>query len=226
MRYLKNKYTINEDEQTMLSQKGVAIIGCGGLGQYIASQLCRVGIGWLTIVDHDVFEESNLNRQLFSNVENIGKPKAIEAENQLKLINPDVKIKVFQERFTSDFPRANLESHELVIDALDSAIDRLTLQQVCKEINLPLISAAIAGWYGQITLIRPGDDTLNLIYKENGGTGMEKILGNPAFTPALTASLQVTEAVKYLLKKPTLKSREVLYIDLFDMLFTKKTLTF
>ena len=220
-RYLKNQNTISEPEQKLLLQKKIAIIGCGGLGQHIAAHLCRIGIGYITIVDHDVFEETNLNRQLFCITENLGKSKVLETQKQLNLINPEVKIVAYKERFTQFCPRFAQDTPDFFIDALDSIPDRLTLQKVCKDLNKPLISAAIAGWYGQLTLIMPGDDTLNHIYKENNTKGMETLLGNPAFTPAILASLQVTEAVKFLLGKPTLKNKEILYIDLLNMEFKK-----
>ena len=72
-RYVKNTQTITEAEQLLLLSKKIAVVGCGGLGQYIASLFCRIGIGTLSIIDYDVFDETNLNRQLFCNTENIGK---------------------------------------------------------------------------------------------------------------------------------------------------------
>ena len=220
-RYKKNQKTISETEQDILLQKKVAIIGCGGLGQHSAAQLCRIGVGQLTIIDPDTFDTTNLNRQLFSNTENIGIPKVLETQKLLQIINPDVKIVIYQERFNTICSRFDQDTPDLFIEGLDSKADRITLQQVCKDLNKPLISAAIAGWYGLLTLIKPGDDTLNHIYKENNSVGMEAILGNPSFTPALVASLQVAEAIKYLLGKPTLQSGEILYIDLLNMEFKK-----
>jgi len=220
-RYTKNFKTISESEQSLLSQKKATIIGCGGLGQYIASQLCRIGIGALNIIDHDVFDETNLNRQLYCHTENIGKSKVLETEKQLKLINPEVSITTFQERFCVENSHAALNDCDIAIDALDSIKDRLILQSACKEHDIPLVSAAIGGWYGQLLIILPGEDTLSKIYTNPEQKGIETELGNPAFTPALVASLQVCEAIKLLLNKSSFRKGEVLYIDLLNHVFEK-----
>ena len=68
-RYLKNENMLNRDENISLRQKKVAVVGCGGLGGYIIEQLSRIGVGHITIIDGDVFDETNLNRQLFSTTE-------------------------------------------------------------------------------------------------------------------------------------------------------------
>ena len=218
-RYLKNYKTISEEEQTILFRKKISIVGCGGLGQYIASQLCRIGIGALNIIDDDIFDETNLNRQQYCHTQNIGKAKIFETEKQLKLINPDTKITAYKIRFTSENAYDLLANSDLVIDALDSVKDRLILQEACNRLNLPIISGAIGGWYGQLTLVMPGDNTLSQIYTDSEQKGVETELGNPAFTPALMASLQVSESVKFLLNKTTLSNKKILYIDLLNLDF-------
>ena len=215
-RYLKNKQTITDAEQDVLLNKSIAIVGCGGLGQYIASMLCRIGVGSLSIIDFDVFDETNLNRQLFCNVENIGKSKVVETEKQLRLINPEVSIKAVQSRFSEENAHDFLSGNDVVLDALDSIKDRLILQDACKELSLPLVSAAIGGWFGQLVVINPGDDTLNKIYPNAEQKGIEKLLGNPAFTPCMMASMQVCETVKLILGKSRLKSGEIRYVDLLN----------
>jgi len=220
-RFIKNYKTISEREQDILWQKRVVIVGCGGIGGYVASQLCRVGVGCITLIDRDAFEETNLNRQLYCHTHNIGKPKVYEAERQLRLINPKAHIQSIQIALAEDTANMLLKKNDLVIDGLDSMHYRLILQKACKELEIPLVSAAIGGWFGQLMIIRPGDDTLKRIYVDLNEKGVETELGNPAFTPAVLASLQATEAVKFLLGKPTLQSNQVLYVDLLNMEFFK-----
>ena len=143
----------------------------------------------------------------------------METEKQLRLINPDVSIKSHQERFSKEIAHSFLNDSDIVLDALDSIKDRLILQKACKELNLPLVSAAIGGWYGQLTVIKSGDDTLDKIYPDPEKKGVETLLGNPAFTPCLVASLQVCETVKFLLGKSNLKKGEILYVDLLNNIF-------
>ena len=219
-RYLRNKETISTTEQDILKNKSIVIIGCGGLGQYVASELCRVGIGSLTIIDDGDFDETNLNRQLYCTTKNIFKKKVEETAQHLRDINPEVKIKTIYDRFTERNAKEYINNHDLVVDALDTINDRLVLEKACKECNITLVSAAIAGWYGQLAVIRPGDDTLRKIYSDKNEVTLEKKLGNPAFTPALLASLQTSEIVKYLLGKSVLASQKVLYVDLLNLVFT------
>jgi molybdopterin/thiamine biosynthesis adenylyltransferase len=218
-RYLKNFQTLSQTEQDLLLTKKISIVGCGGLGQYIAMLFCRVGIHSLSIIDHDVFDETNLNRQLFCNVKNIGKFKVLETKEQLHLVNPEVLISAYQERFSDDNATKFLNTADVVIDALDNIKDRLLLQKYCKELNLPLITAAIGGWYGHLAVIQPGDDTLSRIYPDPEKRGVETILGNPAFTPCVVASMQVCETIKLLLGKSNLDKGGVLYIDLLNNVF-------
>ena len=218
-RYIKNHNTISLEEQQILLQKNVTIIGCGGLGQNVASQLSRIGIGTLNIVDYDFFEESNLNRQIFCNTQNIGKSKVIETEKQIKLINPDIHINVFNTKFNKKNSKDILKVSDIVIDALDSIESRLIVQKACEEMNFVLISAAIGGWYGMLTVIRPTDDTLSKIYSDDDHKGIETELGNPAFIPALLASFQVSETIKFLLNKPIHLYKKVLYVDLLSLSF-------
>ncbi len=101
---------------------------------------------------------------------------------------------------------------QIVIDALDSIDDRFILQNSCKNLNIPLVHGAISGWYGQISIIYPGDDTLEHIYKSK--KEIENKLGNHSFTPGLVASIQVSEVIKVLLKKGDILRSKVLLIDL------------
>ncbi len=220
-RYEKNFKTISETEQELLSDKKIVIIGCGGLGQYIASLLCRIGVGFLTLIDDDCFDETNLNRQLYCHTENIGKSKVLETKKQLNKINPLVTINAIQDKFTLINGYNYTKEHDLAIDALDSAKDRIVLQDICEKTNIVLISAAIGGWYGQLTIVKPGEKTLSKIYPDSAQKGIESELGNPSFTPALLASLQVSEAIKYLLGKNTLDNSQILYIDLLNLDFEK-----
>ena len=220
-RYLRNKETISATQQEILAQKSIIIIGCGGLGQYVASELCRVGIGSITLMDDGDFDETNLNRQLYCTTKNMNKPKVGETAKQLIDINPEIKITPIYDKLTEENAKEFIKNHDLVIDALDNIKDRLVLEKACKESNIVLISAAIGGWYGQLAVIRPGDDTLSKIYKDINEMSIDKVLGNPAFTPALLASMQTCEAVKYLLGKPTLPSKCVLYIDLLNLEFSR-----
>jgi molybdopterin/thiamine biosynthesis adenylyltransferase len=216
-RYEKNQNTISSDEQVTLSTKRACIVGLGGLGQYVAMQLARLGIGQLKLIDYDFFDETNLNRQLFCTTQNIGLPKVSITENNLITINPEVEIIPITVKLDASNASMLLRDTDVVIDSLDSINDRLILQDSCKDLGLVLVSAAIGGWFGHLAVVRPGDDTLKYIYADSCAVGIEKEMGNPAFTPAILASMQTVEVVKVLLGKETLPPKKVLYIDLLNL---------
>jgi molybdopterin/thiamine biosynthesis adenylyltransferase len=121
-----------------------------------------------------------------------------------------------QTNLTAENAEQLLDGCHVVLDALDNIPARLLLQQAAKAANIPLVHAAVAGWIGQVCVIQPGQDLLNLLYPawvEPQGEELET--GTLSFTASLTASWQAAETVKLLLGKPSLDG-EVLEIDLFN----------
>jgi len=218
-RYLKNYAAISVTEQSQLAKKRILIVGCGGLGGYLLEYLGRLGVGYITIVDGDVFDETNLNRQLLSSQMNLGKPKVLAAKHRMLAINPLVHLETVQENLTEENAASLVKDHDIVLDALDNIPDRLLLQRTCKEVGLPLVHGALAGWYGQVCVIQPGEDLLDLIYGNYDiEQGKELETGSLSFTAGLVASIQASEAVKLLLGKPTL-NRELLAVDILQSQF-------
>jgi len=206
---------MSDDEIILLSQKKVCVLGLGGLGGYIVEMLSRIGVGSLTLVDGDVFDETNLNRQLFSSMNNLGSSKALEAEKRVKGINPLTKVIPVYEFVDSSNAMKIIANHDVIVDALDSIDLRKSIAKVCTELNLPLVHGAIAGWYGQVATIYPNDTTLDILYPKDIKRGIEKELGNPSFTPALVASIQVSEVIKLLLNRGDLLRNSFMMIDLY-----------
>jgi molybdopterin/thiamine biosynthesis adenylyltransferase len=205
-------------QQLRLFRSRVAVIGCGGLGGYVIEELARLGVGQIVAVDPDVFEEHNLNRQLFATPGNLGSAKVEAAAARLSVINPAVSLTPLREAFGTGNGAAILKECHAAVDALDSIQARLQLADACEAEGIPLIHGAIGGWYGQVAVQFPGDESLRKIFQGwVEGKGIERELGNPAFTPAVVASLQVAETVKILLGagRP-LRSRQ-LVIDLLEM---------
>ena len=215
LRYSRNKNLMSDEEIILLSQKKVCVLGLGGLGGYIVEMLSRIGVGSLTLVDGDVFDETNLNRQLFSSMNNLGSSKALEAEKRVKGINPLTKVIPVYEFVDSSNAMKIIANHDVIVDALDSIDLRKYIAKVCTELNLPLVHGAIAGWYGQVATIYPNDTTLDILYPKDIKRGIEKELGNPSFTPALVASIQVSEVIKLLLNRGDLLRNSFMMIDLY-----------
>lgn len=213
-RYIRNMNMLSKEDNEKLKTFKVCVVGCGGLGGYVIEMLGRIGITYITVVDGDTFDESNLNRQLLSDELSIGVNKAQKAKDRMKIVNSEVYVNVVNQPLIEKNGTDILKNHSIVIDALDNVETRFIIQKLCKELNIPLIHGAISGWFGQVCTILPGDDTLNLIYKNN--KNIENKLGNPSFTPATVASIQVSETIKLLLNKGESLSKKLLLIDLLN----------
>jgi molybdopterin-synthase adenylyltransferase len=220
-RYIKNINSISPEENNKLAKFKVCVIGCGGLGGYIIEMLGRIGVGYIAAIDGDCFEESNLNRQLLSDMQSLGKSKSLKAAERMKLVNPLVKVIPIYKMVDNENAVEILSGHDVIVDALDNKASKLILQNFSEKLNIPLIHGAIAGWNGQVTTIFPGDRTLDIIYSSTGKKGIESSLGNPPFSPALVASIQVSEVIKVLLSRGEILRKEILFVNLLENSFEK-----
>lgn len=213
---LKNRYDRNRifsrDQQDELGEKRAAVIGCGGLGGYAIEMLARAGVGHIRVCDGDVFDETNLNRQLFCTEAMLGEKKAEAAAERIKAVNSGIEVEAFCCNLYEENAIRILDGCNVVIDALDNVRDKLLLQKICREQEIPMIHGAIGGWFGQVTTIFPGNDTLSLIYSHDAEVSQE--LGNPSFSPAMIAAVQVSEAIKVMLGSDDVLMRKLLFIDL------------
>jgi molybdopterin/thiamine biosynthesis adenylyltransferase len=124
-----------------------------------------------------------------------------------------------QKLFTENNAREICLGHDVLVDALDNIPSRLVLERTAEELQIPFVHGAIAGWYGQVATVLPGDRLLSRLYGENSEPGAEKELGNPSFTPALIASLQVSEVVKLLINRGELLRNRIFYLDTLNQEF-------
>lgn len=212
-RYLRNMDMLSLEENESLRKCKVCVVGCGGLGGNVIEMLARLGIGYITAIDGDVFEETNLNRQILSTMDNFGQNKALAAKLRVNEINPDVIVNSVNSHISEENYVDILKGHDVIVDAVDDIKTRFSLQHFAKELNIPLVHGAISGWFGQVSTIMPNDNTLNLIYKSS--EKLENKLGNPSFTPALVAAIEVSEVVKLLIKRGEILRYKLLLIDTY-----------
>lgn len=213
-RYRRNIGTITEEENVLLGQKKVCVVGCGGLGGYVIESLGRIGVGHITAVDFDIFEESNLNRQIISEVPLLGKSKAEAAALRMKRVNPLITVLPVVTRLTEENAADILGGHDIIVDALDSLSTRRILQNTAEKLDIPLVHGAIGGWYGQVCVVMPGDRTLDRLYNPDTKKGVESVMGTPGFTPAVIGSIEACETVKLLIGRGRPLRNRVLNIDL------------
>jgi molybdopterin/thiamine biosynthesis adenylyltransferase/uncharacterized surface protein with fasciclin (FAS1) repeats len=219
-RYQRNREAISVVQQLTLFRSKVAVIGCGGLGGYVIEELARLGVGTIIAIDPDVFEEHNLNRQLLSSPATLGRAKVDAAAARVAEINPAITLVPIQVAYAPENGEELLHDAQVIVDALDSIQTRLALAQTCTDLGIPMVHGAIGGWYGQVATQFPGDDTLQKLYKRwVEGKGIEQKLGNPSFTPALVASIEVAEVCKVLLGEGELLHHRKLSVNLLEVIF-------
>jgi molybdopterin/thiamine biosynthesis adenylyltransferase len=218
-RYIRNREIISIQEQLKLAESRVAVIGAGGLGGQVIMLLGRAGIGQLVVIDHDLFDETNLNRQSLCSKKSLGKPKSEVAVNVVHSINPGVDVTSYQIRLTSSNALEILFGSDVVVDALDNIHDRFTLEKITKKLGVPLVHGALAGFEGWMMTIFPDDPGLKRIYgdgeaKENNAKSPEAILGIPALIPSIIGTLQAMEVLKIILKRGKIFRNSMAHVDL------------
>ena len=194
-RYIRNIPALSEADMEKLKESRVLVAGLGGLGGNVIEQLARLGIGHLTVVDGDVFEESNLNRQVLSTPDNIGESKALAAAERVSLIDPSIEVRPVPEYITKENAAALMADADIVIDALDSISSRLMLEDAAAEAGLYLVHGAISGWDLQAMLVPPGSGLLHELYE---GLPEDSLKTSLAMTPSACASIEVSLAISCL----------------------------
>ncbi len=214
-RYLRNLGALSEAECAMLRDKRVFVAGCGGLGGYILEMLLRLGIGHITAADGDVFEPSNLNRQLLSTVEGLGHAKADTAGARAASVNPQVEFVAVPAFVTADNAANLIRGCDVVLDALDNIASRRLLKAECDRQGIPYIYGAIHGWTAQCAVSLPGDGLLDRLYP---ATAVVSDKASLAFTPPFCAAMQVALCVKLLCGRKV-EPGKLYYTDLDDFEF-------
>lgn len=217
--YQRNIGTVGVEGQIDLLSSHVAIIGAGGLGGTVFEILARYGVGEITIADFDKFEESNLNRQLLSNVRNLKTKKVGEAAKRARIINPAVEIKTYSQKLTKINAHKIIEGADIVADCLGGLPDRFVVEEAAKRLNIPMVHAALSGFKGQLTTIYPEDEGLRSIYgppEQLPKLGEEAALGTPPSSVMYMASLQAHEIIKILLNLGEPFRNKLVLVDLND----------
>lgn len=215
-RYSRNIPTISEAEQSLLGTKRVAVIGCGGLGGYLIEFMARAGVGAMTVVDGDFFEESNLNRQTLSLPELIGVSKARAAALRIKAIDPAIDVRSFETFFGAENAGEILAEADIVLDALDNIPSRLVLEDECAKRGITIVHGAVQGWMAQVCVVKPGSGMLHTYYGAASGNCVKSVLPH---VPPFCAALQSGEAIKLLCGRATELEGSLLVADIQSMEF-------
>jgi molybdopterin/thiamine biosynthesis adenylyltransferase/rhodanese-related sulfurtransferase len=143
-----------EGQQKLLDAK-VLLLGAGGLGSPTALYLAAAGVGTLGIVDDDVVDVSNLQRQVIHTTDRIGVPKVDSAEEQVKALNPDVEVVKYETRLDASNIMEIIEGWDVIVDGVDNFPTRYLLNDASVRLQIPVVSAAILGFEGQLSVFAP-----------------------------------------------------------------------
>lgn len=201
-RYSRQELVIGKEAQEKIRNAKVAVVGVGALGCVSAELLCRSGIGQLTLIDRDVVELSNLQRQSLYNENDIGKPKAEAASHHLHRINSDVSITSRVEDLNPVNAKI-LEGHDLIIDGTDNFHTRFLINDVSKKMGVPWVYGGAIKNQGSVMTITSQSSCFRCVFKGSRTEETCDTVGVLNTIVVLTASIQVSEALKILLgKKP------------------------
>jgi molybdopterin/thiamine biosynthesis adenylyltransferase len=215
VRYSKNLSALSILEQERLASSSVLVCGCGGLGGILVQLLARAGVGKLRLVDGDVFAASNLNRQLLSDTHGLSRPKVLVAQETVQGVNPLVEVEAIGETLGEANVEEFVRGSDLVLDALDNIEGRLILAKAARQLAVPFIHGAVAGWWGQVSTFLPSSPhDLSAIYgTQRSRDSAEQDLGVLGGTAAVIGSLQALEAVRILCGRPPAYRDALLYFD-------------
>ena len=155
-RYIRNTILpeIGELGQEKLLRARVLVVGAGGLGSPALLYLAAAGVGNIGVIDDDVVELSNLQRQIIHNEKNLGQKKVASAAIKISLLNSDVKLEVFSQRATRESLRKISANYDFILDCTDNFATRFVINQFCFEQKKPLIFAAVKGFLGQVAVFK------------------------------------------------------------------------
>ena len=142
----RTEYLIGIDNISKLKKSHVAVFGCGGVGSYVIEALARSGVGSLTLIDKDVVDITNINRQLIADTTTIGMPKVEVEKERLLRINPTLRVTTYQMFYDASHADEILNTNfDYVIDAIDTVTAKIELIKRCTELNVPIISSMGTG---------------------------------------------------------------------------------
>lgn len=196
-RYSRQEILIGKEAQEKLSNSKLAIIGLGALGSTSSELSARAGIGKLKIIDRDIVEQSNLQRQSLYSEADIGKAKALAAKERLSQINSEIEI----EEHVADINYKNIDllsDCNLILDCSDNLYTRFLINEFSRKTSIPWIYSSAIQDYGQLMLIEKGSPCFRCLFEETNAPGSCETMGVLNTISSSIAALQVNEAIKFL----------------------------
>ncbi|KOO15955.1 molybdopterin-synthase adenylyltransferase [Vibrio xuii] len=209
------------DGQEALKQSSILILGAGGLGCASSQYLATAGVGKLTLIDDDVVELSNLQRQVLHHDSDIGVKKVDSAAQSLQQLNPHINIETVDKRLSDDELSELIKQHTLVLDASDNVETRNQLNKLCFESKTPLVSGAAIRMEGQVSVFTYQDESepcyqcLSALFGNAALSCVEAGIMAPVV--GIIGAVQAMEAIKVIANYGTPKQGKILMLDAMSM---------
>ena len=209
--------------QKKLKKASVLCVGAGGLGSPLAFYLTAAGVGRIGIVDFDVVDFSNLQRQILHTTEDVGRPKLDSAADKLKALNPNVNVELHETRLTSDNALQLFEKYDIVVDGTDNFPTRYLVNDACVLTGKPNVYGSIFRFEGQASIFAASDGPCyRCLYPEPPPPGLVPSCaegGVLGILPGLIGLVQATEVIKLILEKGNTLVGRLLLFDALGMKF-------
>ena len=227
-RYSRHIRLLGEEGQKKINNSTVAVIGCGALGSVSAEILARSGVGRLILVDRDIVELSNLQRQFVFTEKDVEDeiPKAVALKRYLQQINSDVELQSHVISFNGRTGSKIISESDIIVDATDNFETRYILNELCYIHDKPFVYGGVVAYYGVYSFLQPGKDSpcFNCIFPtppSEGELPTCESAGILSSLPATVASLQCAEALKYIADRGDILKNYLIYISLNPVKFDK-----
>ena len=209
--------------QKKLKKASVLCVGAGGLGSPLAFYLVAAGIGRLGIVDFDVVDFSNLQRQILHTTNDVGRPKLASAQEKLEALNPNVKVETHEERLTSENAIQLFENYDIIVDGTDNFPTRYLVNDACVLTGKPNVYGSIFRFEGQASVFSTSEGPCyRCLYPSPPPPGLVPSCaegGVLGILPGLVGLVQATEVIKLILEKGNSLAGRLLLFDALKMSF-------
>lgn len=211
--------------QEKLLAGSVLLVGAGGLGSPAGLYLAAAGVGTLGVIDADVVDLTNLQRQILHFTDDVGRPKVESAAAKMQAINPDVQVRTYRERLTAENALDILADYDFVIDGTDNFPAKFLVADACHFAGKPYSHAGILRFDGQTMTVKPGETACyRCVFNGPPPPGVVPSCSQAGVLGVLAGvmgTLQATEAIKFLLEQGTLLTDALLVYNASDLSFRK-----
>jgi adenylyltransferase/sulfurtransferase len=189
--------------QKKLSQAKIFVVGAGGLGSPVALYLAAAGIGTIGLIDSDVVDLSNLQRQILHHTPDVGRSKVLSAKEKIYALNPEVTVETYEDRFTASNALELIKPYDIVIDGVDNFPAKFLINDACYFADKPLVHGGILRFDGRVFSIIPKKSACyRCIFKEPPPAGLVpscQEAGIIGVVAGIIGTIQATEAIKLIL---------------------------